>query len=314
LQVKYFTAILLVASFGFIGVAYAHTRQVIGDYAVEVGWKVEPPISGMDNAITVMFTPASVEDKTVSEKMMKDMDNMTDKQMAKTNGSNKDENPTGGISGLATSLDVTITLNNAKTTLSMVEDQNVPGLYVGKFTPPAAGFASVHVYAKTGGKPIEGTFHPEKVEDGAVIKTMTSDGSVNVNLVATAPSKDEGMLIKLEFTDIHGASLRNVNYDIIATQDGTEVLSEHAANTNTGDAEHSTNALSSADPVDIQITILGIGPADDKSSWSGPKDQMIPIHVAPEFGALSVVIFAVSAVSIVAIAAKSKSITKIQSV
>jgi hypothetical protein len=265
----------------------------------------------MDNAITVTFNPASADEKAAAEKTMKDMGNMKAEDMAKTGDEDEGEEPTGGVSGLASNLDVTVTLNDEKTTLVMVEDSETSGLYVGKFTPPVAGFPSVHVYTEIDGKPIEGTFHPEKVEDGAVIKTVTPDGTVNVNVVATAPTKDEGMLIKLEFTGADDMPIQHVNYNIVATQDGTEVLSESEAHTHTGEAEHSTNALSSANPVDIQVTILGIGLPDDKTNWSGPKDATVPVHVTPEFGPLVMAIFGIATVSIVGLVAKSKLIPKI---
>jgi predicted secreted protein with PEFG-CTERM motif len=131
-----------------------------------------------------------------------------------------------------------------------------------------------------------------------------------VNLVSTAPTKDEGMLIKVAFTDSQGMPIENVNYGITAIQDGASVLSESKANAADGEAEYSTNALGSADPVDIQVTVLGIGLAGDEASWSGPKDATIPIHVTPEFGPLSMVIFGIAIVSIVAVATKSRIIPK----
>jgi predicted secreted protein with PEFG-CTERM motif len=216
-----------------------------------------------------------------------------------------------GITGLGSDLDITITLNQEKTTLIMIEDENILGLYTAEYTPSATGFPTVHFFAEIDDEPIEIDFHPEKVEDGAVIRTATSDGSINVDVITTAPTADKDMLIKVEFTDALGNPIEHVNYDIVAIQDGSAVLTESSAHTHEGDVEYSTEALSSSDPVDIQVTILGIGLPDDEANWSGPMGDTISLNVVPEFGPIAMIVFAVATVSIVAMAAKSKIIPKL---
>jgi len=71
------------------------------------------------------------------------------------------------------------------------------------------------------------------------------------------------------------------------------------------------NHASSDDPVDVQVKILGIGLPDDQANWGGPKDDMIPIHVTPEFGSIAMVVLGVAIVSIVGFSAKSKIIPKL---
>ena len=75
-----------------------------------------------------------------------------------------EEKLVGGISGLAKDLQVDITLNGKKTMLTMSEDHDNPGRYVGDYTPTNAGYPTVHIYVKINGKSVEGSFHPEKVE------------------------------------------------------------------------------------------------------------------------------------------------------
>ena len=323
--VLFVLAVLTVVSITSASSAYAHKSEVIGDYNVEVGWNVEPPVVGLDNAITVMITPASEDDKMASEKMADEMKNMTDEQMANmgdhsmsdgnmtTDEHHHDEEvePTNGISGLASSLDVTITVNGQKTSLNMVEDEEVKGLYVGQFVPTDTGFPSIHVFTTIDGAPIESTFHPEEIEDGALIKATSSDGSINVDLISTAPEKDAGMDINIKFTDSDGNPIEHVNYDIIATQNGVQLLDEEGVNTHTGQDSHSTEAASSSDPVDFQVKILGIGMPDDQANWSGPKDDVIPIHVTPEFGSIAMIVLGVAVFSIVTFGAKSKIMPKL---
>jgi predicted secreted protein with PEFG-CTERM motif len=208
-------------------------------------------------------------------------------------------------------MDVTVTLNGEKTTLTMVEDEEMHGLYLGEFTPSASGFPTVHLFVEIDGEPLEIDMHPEKVEEGAVIKTMTSDGSINVNIITTTPTSDKDMAINVEFTDVQGNPIEHVNYNIVATQDGSEVLSEIGAHTHEGKAHLATEHLDSDDPVDVQVTILGIGLPDDEANWTGPSDETLSVNVVPEFGPIAMIILATATVSIIAMATKSKIIPRL---
>ncbi|TBR10742.1 MAG: PEFG-CTERM sorting domain-containing protein [Candidatus Nitrosotenuis sp.] len=303
-------ALLLVVTLASVSItsihnAYAHTSQVIGDYKVEIGWETEPAVAGLDNAVTVMITPASAEDKSAPP--MSDMGNN-----ATMDESHVDEaEPTNGITGLASNLDVSITVNDKKTTLAMVESEETPGLYLGKLTLDETGSPTVHVFTTINGTDVEASFHPEAIDDGSLIKATSSDGSVHVDLITTAPSKDEPMDVNIAFKDSDGNLIDHVNYDIIATQGATEILNESGVHTHTGQDNHSTEAVASDDPVDVQVKILGIGLPDDQANWSGPKDDMIPIHVTPEFGSIAMIVLGVAIVSIVGFSAKSKIIPKL---
>lgn len=304
--------LLLVATLAVVSItsvhnAYAHTYQVIGDYTVEVGWETEPAVAGLDNAVVVMITPASEADKTAPP--MSDMGDHAAKD--ESNDHAAEEEPTNGITGLASSLDVSITVNGKKTTLAMVESEETPGLYIGKLTLDKPGAPTVHVFTTIDSTDVEGSFHPEAIEDGSLIQAMSSDGSVHVDLITTAPSKDEPMDVSIAFKDSNGNLIDHVNYDIIATQGETEILNESGVHTHTGQDNHSTEAATSDDPVDIQVKILGIGLPDDQANWSGPKDDMIPIHVTPEFGSIAMIVLGVAIVSIVGFSAKFKIIPKL---
>lgn len=295
--------------------AYAHKSEIIGEYEVEIGWDKEPPIAGMDNKIIVIITHASVEEIAAAEET--DHDEMTHNEMddekhEETEHEDHEEaehEQKEGISGLASSMDVTVTLNGEKTVLTMVEDEETHGLYVGGFTPLEAGFPTVHLFVEIDGEPLEIDMHPEKIEDGAMIKTATSDASINVDVITTAPTADKEMLIKVEFIDAQGSPLEHVNYDIIALQNGNQILSESGEHAHEGAAQYSTEALSSSDPVDVQVKILGIGLPDDEANWSGPMGETISINVVPEFGPIAMIVLATSIISIV-VAARSKIISR----
>ena len=171
---------VLALSVGLVGNAYAHKAQTVGDYNIEIGWKIEPPISGKKNAIEITVTQVSPSDKKNTKDDHMDHDSMDSKPKdSKTNGakSAKESKPAEktspkyghatkavGISGLSKTLEVDVTLHGKKTFLKLVEDKKNKGTYHGAFTPNAEGQPLVHVVGKIKKTPIEMTFHPEKVE------------------------------------------------------------------------------------------------------------------------------------------------------
>jgi hypothetical protein len=74
-----------------------------------------------------------------------------------------------GVSGLVSTLEVDVTLNDEKTILELVESEDMPGLYVGEFTPSEAGHPVVHVVGVLDDEVFEIDFHPEEVEDHVIM-------------------------------------------------------------------------------------------------------------------------------------------------
>lgn len=177
-------AVIFVAA-GLVGNAYAHKSQIIGDYEIEVGWTKEPPKVGKANAIEISIVKASVTDKKAAEKTAKSHDEHEDtvsekKSTTKPKAAHDEHDDTktqkttakaktthehkAGVKGLAKILEVDVTLNDKKTSLTLKENSKKPGIYTGKYTPDSEGHPTVHIYGKIKNKVIEGTFHPEKVE------------------------------------------------------------------------------------------------------------------------------------------------------
>ena len=140
---------------------------------------------------------------------------------------------------------------------------------------------------------------------------MSADGSVMVKIGAAAPAAGEELDVEVEFTDADGNAIDHVNFDISATQDGTEVLAEAGQHSHTGIADFTTDALESDNPLDVQVTILGFGLPGDEATWTGPIGETVSIQVVPEFGPIAMMILAVAIVSIVAVTARSKVIPRL---
>lgn len=183
------------------GNAYAHKAEVIGDYKIEIGWDEEPPIQGIGNLIELVVTHATESDKQKaaaedSDKNMthgdhnamiseddEDSQGSTDnsetthderKPMSEHNGTEashmEDEHDAteehdhdGGISGLANTIQIAVTLDEKTSTLILSETA-IDGIYQGKFTPSSPGYPVVHLSGMIHDTKVDLDMHPEEVE------------------------------------------------------------------------------------------------------------------------------------------------------
>lgn len=140
---------------------------------------------------------------------------------------------------------------------------------------------------------------------------MSQDGSIMVHINSDVPTQDKESTVSVEFTDSERNPVEHVNFEITATQNGEQVLTETKQHAMKGTTEFTTSTLGSDSPLDVKVVILGIGLPDDETQWTGPKGETITAQVVPEFGTLTMIILAVSIVSIVAITARSKVIPRL---
>ena len=136
----------------------------------------------------------------------------------------------------------------------------------------------------------------------------SSDGSVRVSLESMYPKMNKAIEIKLNFTDADGNPVQNINYDLTAEQNGSEVLSVLKAHSDSSSVTHTTETLTSDEKVDVNVTILGIGDAGDESNWTEPIGKDVSMQVVPEFGSIAALVLAISIVAIITITSKYKAI------
>lgn len=148
----------------------------------------------------------------------------------------------------------------------------------------------------------------ETMEGMTELHGMSADGTVKVEISTGTPTAGEALSLNVKFMDAAtGNVIEHINYDITATQAGTTVLEMMGVHEHMGDVSHTTAALSSGDPVDIAITLQGIG-IDTKT---GPMGDVVMFTVVPEFGTIAVMILGIAIVSIIAMSARSKIIPRI---
>ena len=123
-------------------------------------------------------------------------------------------------------------------------------------------------------------------------------------MISVPESASAGEQVVIDVT-IPGA---HVNYDIVATHGGEEILNEMGAHSHTGEGSHTTAALA-ADasdelPIDVTVTFQGYGVPGDE--FTGPIGLTNTAQVVPEFGTIAALILVVAITSIIAISAKSR--------
>lgn len=142
-------------------------------------------------------------------------------------------------------------------------------------------------------------------KSNSIMKT-SSDGTILVTIETTVATPGEYMGINVIFKDIEDKPVKHVNYDLKVIQNEQEFLfvkSQHAEN---GMSEHWTRPLFSDDPVDVEVTILGIGLPKDRADWTGPNEETLTFYAIPEFGLLSLTVLMISVMTMIILEKKSR--------
>lgn len=126
---------------------------------------------------------------------------------------------------------------------------------------------------------------------------ISTDGTIKIEMNASMPKTGSVLLINLRFIDAStGNNLQNVNYDLVALQNGEPVLSQLGLYSQNGIAQHTTSVLSTDNHVEIMVILQGIG---ENAPYHGPQGEVFETKVVPEFGALSFLVLCLAAIPLV---------------
>ncbi len=138
------------------------------------------------------------------------------------------------------------------------------------------------------------------------------DGGMMVEITTGSAGAGEIVTVSVEFTDMDGNAVEHVNYDVMATQDGTTILDDTGVHDHDGVMDHSTMELamaaSDATPIDVQVTFNGFG---IDPPFTGPIGEVVTKQVVPEFGTIAMMILGISIISIIAVTAKIRVIPRL---
>jgi predicted secreted protein with PEFG-CTERM motif len=154
---------------------------------------------------------------------------------------------------------------------------------------------------------------PAENKDQTLLRGMTEDGELNIQIISSAPTINESMEINLAFLDKDNRLQTKVNYGIEITQQEQAILSNSNLYSEKGLSTMNTRPLNSDEPVTIAISINGIGIPENETSWTGPKREVIIFTVVPEFGEIAIIIFSITIVGILLLNFKSRTLFSTQS-
>ena len=193
--------------------------------------------------------------------------------------------------------------------------------------------------------PTNGTSAPATTVTGTTLSTgvivggkinymeEASDGTAVI--VRTGhPISGQPLAVIVGFKDANNNFVQHQNYAITVSQDGNTVLANQNGHTHTGTDTQTTSNLSSGNPVDITLTLKGIGlPTSDPSTWTGVKGEVFTfVHIedvanstepmsnmttpasnatVPEFGPVAGIVLAIAVLSMVVFAAKTRVIPRL---
>jgi len=141
---------------GFLGTAFAHTVDSIGEYRLEIDWMNEPVVSGETNAIELFVSPLE-PGLPLEEQEFKN-----------------------GVSGLEKFLKMQLILKEDKITLPLSADHNIPGKYYAFVNPTVSGFYQANVLGNIGDTTVSLSMHPPKVDERGYIEfPESSDLTLN---------------------------------------------------------------------------------------------------------------------------------------
>jgi len=119
--------------------------------------------------------------------------------------------------------------------------------------------------------------------ESILTKSVSSDGTINVYVESDPPKIGEEMYMYVTFTGVNEKKIEHINYAITGKQDEELVFFADNVYEAEGEGLHITRVLDSDSPVDIQVTILGIGLQSDQTNWTGPRGEVVSLQIIPEF-------------------------------
>ena len=119
--------------------------------------------------------------------------------------------------------------------------------------------------------------------ESVLTKSVSSDGTINVYVESDPPKIGEEMYMYVTFTGVDEKKIEHINYAITGKQDEELVFFADNVYEAEGEGLHITRVLDSDSPVDIQVTILGIGLQSDQTNWTGPRGEVVSLQIIPEF-------------------------------
>jgi len=181
---------------GFVGIAYGHTVDAVGEYRVEIGWMNEPVVSGETNAIEFYVSPLT-PCPDIPEAI-------------KCAESQKFQN---GISDLRKTIKMKLIYKDETITLPLSPDHNIPGKYYAFVNPTVSGFYQANILGTIVDTPISLSMHPPKVDERAYIEfPEPADITVQQMIDGHTALIEDVSELKDSVTTLEASQTNNIGY------------------------------------------------------------------------------------------------------
>ena len=184
-KIQLFVFIGLLFSIGMVIPSFAHTTVHVEQYAIEVGWGIEPPVVGIRNDIVLKIT-----------------------ESGDTEGSYK------GVTSVFKDVDATVFFGGASKKIDINSDVK-PGYYFSPIIPTKTGTYMVELKGELRGTPIDIKIPVEDVEPTAVLDfpPSSSEGTADIAALKNAISSLQQDVSKLKSGETEVTSDSGASYD-----------------------------------------------------------------------------------------------------
>lgn len=148
---------------------------------------------------------------------------------------------------------------------------------------------------------------PAQNKDRTLLQGSIRDGEFVVQIISSAPKKNQTMEMNLSFLDKYGKLVPDVNYGINVNQNGQTILENSNVYSEKGLSTLITRPLNSEEPMSIKIKINSIGPEEIQENMDNLNENTVEFTVVPEFGTISIVLFGISISLVILIRTKINS-------
>ena len=185
MKIAIFGFIALLFSIGMIVPSFAHTTIEVGQYEIEVGWGIEPPVVGIRNDIILKIT-----------------------ESGETEGSYK------GVTNVFKNLEATAMYGGATKKIDINSDPR-PGYYFSPIIPTKTGSYFLDLKGEISGTPVDVQIPIEDVESTSVLDfpLSSSEGPADITALKNAISSLQQDVSKLKSGETSVSSNGGAAYD-----------------------------------------------------------------------------------------------------
>ena len=140
---------------------------------------------------------------------------------------------------------------------------------------------------------------PAANKDQTLLRGTLEDGGMIIQMISSSPVENQSLEINLSFIDKNNQLMSNVNYGIEITQNDQQILENKNIYSENGLSTLITRPLNSDEQIVVKILINGIGLPEHPERWENPKGEMLMFTVVPEFGAISIIVLALTLITMV---------------